>query len=50
MPDLIKFSMKLAMLNQLFNKGLITEKEYTLVKSRIIEDYNIHKNKLGKVP
>jgi len=41
LPDLLKFSMQLAMIKQLLNKGLITEKEYTLIKSRLMGDYNV---------
>ena len=40
-PDLLKFSMQLAMIKQLLSKKLITEKEYALLKTRLMSDYNI---------
>ncbi|MCL2604002.1 MAG: conjugal transfer protein [Defluviitaleaceae bacterium] len=41
MPDLLKFSMQLAMIKQLLNKELISEKEYNLLKLRLMKDYKI---------
>jgi ribosomal protein S20 len=40
-PDLLKFSMQVSMLNQLLSKGLITEKEHAQIKSRLTRDYKI---------
>jgi len=40
-PDLLKFSMQLAMIKQLLNKELISEKEYNLLKLRLMKDYKI---------
>lgn len=39
--NLIRYSMQLAMLKQLLNKNEITEKEYYLIKHRLMQDYNI---------
>lgn len=39
---LIRYSMQLAMLRQLLAEKLITEKEYTDVKARLMKDYKIH--------
>jgi transcriptional regulator CtsR len=44
LSDLLKYSMQLAMLKQLLDKKLITEKEYSLVKSRLMRDYKILSN------
>lgn len=38
---LIRYSMQLAMLTQLLNKKKINEKEYHLIKRRLMQDYNI---------
>lgn len=38
---LIRYSMQLAMLKQLLIKKEITEKEYYLIKHRLMQDYNI---------
>lgn len=38
---LIRYSMQLAMLKQLLTKKEITEKEYYLIKHRLMQDYNI---------
>lgn len=39
--NLLRYSMQLAMLRQLLSKSLLTEKEYNLVKERLMEDYKI---------
>lgn len=39
--DLVRYSMQLAMLKQLLTKGLITEKEYSQIKLRLMSDYKI---------
>lgn len=39
--NLIRYSMQLAMLKQLLLKKEITEKEYYLIKRRLMQDYNI---------
>ena len=44
MPDLLNYSMQLAMLKQLLDKNLITEKEYSLVKLRLMQDYKVTSN------
>ncbi|MFZ5975894.1 MAG: SHOCT domain-containing protein [Bacillota bacterium] len=38
---LLKYSMQLAMLNQLLNKKLISEKEYWAIKTSLMKDYKI---------
>lgn len=38
---LIRYSMQLAMLNQLLSNELISQKEYQLVKNRLMKDYRI---------
>lgn len=42
--DLLRYSMQLAMLKQLLIKGLLNEKEYSLLKSRLMTDYKITSN------
>lgn len=42
--DIMRYSMQLAMLKQLLNKNLITEKEYSMVKAKLMQDYNISSN------
>lgn len=39
--NLIRYSMQLAFLKQLLEKKLITEKEYSLIKNRLMKDYKI---------
>ncbi len=39
---LIRYSMQLAFLKQLLDKKLITEKEYSLIKNRLMKDYKIN--------
>lgn len=38
---LIRYSMQIAMLNQLLARKMISEKEYSLVKSKLMQDYKI---------
>ena len=40
--NLIRYSMQLAFLKQLLEKKLITEKEYSLIKNRLMIDYKIN--------
>ena len=40
--NLIRYSMQLAFLKQLLEKKLITEKGYSLIKSRLMKDYKIN--------
>jgi transcriptional regulator CtsR len=40
--NLIRYSMQLAFLKQLLEKKLITEKEYSLIKNRLMKDYKIN--------
>lgn len=35
------YSMQIAMLKQLLNKKLITSKEYMLVKTKLMKDFNV---------
>jgi len=44
MANLLSYSMQLAMLKQLLDKKLITEKEYSIVKARLMKDYKIVSN------
>lgn len=41
MNNLIRYSMQIAMLKQLLARKLISEKEYTLVKQRLMRDYKV---------
>ncbi|RGK82742.1 SHOCT domain-containing protein [Dorea formicigenerans] len=41
---LIRYSMQIAMLNQLLARKMISEKEYVLVKSKLMQDYKIVSN------
>ena len=41
---LLEYSMQLAMLKQLFNRGLISEKEYNKMEYRLKKDYGIVSN------
>lgn len=41
LKDLLRYSMQLAMLNQLRDRELVTEEEYYEIKKRLMEDYNI---------
>lgn len=38
---LIRYSMQIAMLNQLLFLALITEKEFALVKNKLMQDYGV---------
>jgi hypothetical protein len=38
---LIRYSMQIAMLGQLLSLALITEKEFTLIKNKLMNDYGI---------
>jgi len=38
---LIRYSVQLAFLRQLLESGLISEKEYSIIKNRLMRDYNI---------
>ena len=44
LSGLLGYSMQLAMLKQLLKKELVTEKEYSLLKLRLMEDYKILSN------
>lgn len=39
--NLIRYSMQLAFLKQLLEKKLISDREYSLIKSRLMKDYKI---------
>ena len=39
--NLLRYSMQLAFLKQLLEKKLISDKEYSLIKSRLMKDYKI---------
>ena len=41
---LMRYSMQLAMLKQLFVKKLISEAEYLLIEKRLMKDYGIVSN------
>ena len=41
---LLRYSMQLAMLKQLFVKKLISEAEYLLIEKRLLKDYGIVSN------
>ena len=38
---LIRYSIQLSMLKQLYDKKLITENEYLLLINRLMKDYNV---------
>jgi len=38
---LIRYSMQIAMLGQLLSLALITEKEFSLIKSKLMQDYGV---------
>lgn len=38
---LLRYSMQLSMLKQLFLKGLIDENEYQIIKKKLMKDYGI---------
>ena len=39
--DLIRYSMQIAMLKQLFARNMISQKEYETVKKRLMRDYKV---------
>lgn len=39
--NLIRYSMQLAMLNQLRDRELVTEEEYNEIKRRLMQDYQV---------
>ena len=41
---LIRYSMQLSFLKQLLDKKLISDKEYSLIKNRLMKDYKIVSN------
>ena len=45
--DLLRYSIQLAMLKQLFSKSLLTEKEYNNIKAQLMKDYKISSNIIG---
>lgn len=42
--DLMRYSMQLAMLKQLLDKKLLTDKEFFIIKTKLMQDYNIVSN------
>ena len=40
----MRYSMQLAMLKQLLNKNLITNKEYDIIKAKLMRDYKVLSN------
>lgn len=42
--DLIRYSIQIAMLRQLLNRNMISEKEYELIKNKLMKDYEIVSN------
>lgn len=42
--DIMRYSMQLAMLKQLLNKKLISDREYNVVKMKLMKDYKISSN------
>lgn len=41
MENLLRYSLQLAMLKQLLIKKMISDKEYTLVKTKLMQDYGV---------
>lgn len=41
MSKVLRYSMQLAMLNQLLRKKMITESEYEKIKRKLMSDYHI---------
>ena len=39
--NLIRYSIQLAFLKQLLERKLITDKEYSLIKQRLMKDYRV---------
>ena len=46
---LLRYSMQLAFLKQLLEKKLISDREYSLVKSRLMKDYKIVSDLLSRI-
>lgn len=42
--DLLRYSMQLAMLKQLLNRGMLTDKEFAAIKATLMQDYKIISN------
>ena len=42
--NLIRYSMQFSFLKQLLDKKLITDKEYSLIKNRLMKDYKVVSN------
>lgn len=42
--DLIRYSIQIAMLRQLLSRNMISEKEYELIKNKLMKDYEIVSN------
>lgn len=42
--NLIRYSMQLSFLKQLLDQKLITDKEYYLIKNRLMKDYKVVSN------
>jgi len=42
--NLIRYSIQLSFLKQLLDKKLITDKEYSLIKNRLMKDYKVVSN------
>ena len=40
--NLLRYSMQLAFLKQMLEKMMITEKEYSLIKNRLMKDYKVN--------
>lgn len=40
-PDILRYSIQLSMLRKLLSKKLITEKEYKVLKAKLMQDYKI---------
>ena len=45
--NMMRYSMQLAMLKQLLDKKLISEKEYTIIKNKLMNDYKVFSNFTG---
>ena len=42
--NLIRYSIQLSFLKQLLDKKLITDKEYSIIKNRLMKDYKVVSN------
>lgn len=47
--NLLRYSMQLAFLKQLLEKKLISDREYSLIKSRLMKDYKIVSDLLSRI-